>query len=910
MKKVLSFILMLGLIFSLSTSVFAISIEYKDSEGKTVKLSDFRDTNGHWAHDTILKWAEYGLVAGNNGNFMPNKNIKRGDLAIILDRMLGLKTTTYNFFTDLPNDSYYRDAILRCVAAGYINGTTSNTVSPEGFATREQVAVIICRIFDIDTSYSGSTGFADDYEIGVWSKPSIYSMKRLGYMNGTADNKAKPKANITRAELVTMLNNIASTYIPKKDTTSEGNAFSGKYPTNVVTSRNIELSNATIGRDLILTQATSSVNLTNTDVKGRILSLTKNSINLSNSEVAQIVLLDGKSTVNGIDDGVNEIYIGQYASESTLDKIPNKLILESGVRVKVEGTMYENTSTRTKTYYGSDLKAAIADEQGSVIGGPKVSGVTFSQDQDNTISVSNIKITAGNTSVREVGVIWLDQKNDEDTINPTYQNYDGKKVYDSDKISEPFGFTVGKVSGSRAYRVYVKDKDGLFAYSNATVFNEYEFSTSLKIYDNNYPEKVDVEVIMKGDKIPDINSVRVVYDVTELYSESHKEITLRLYSDPDAEEQPDTTKYKRYTGTITSDRVRNSSGDYDITPPTAFGYIITFKNGTIINRFPVLVNAVPDNVSPMEALVTGSVNYNGNNIVIRDSKVSTRYVIPQEVGVVYKVSNSESVSRPVAEANGWTRSSSSVNVGLNDTGYFTNTIPLSYEGGYTYYAAYVKTSNGYWYGDVKSISNGNKGDENGPRILGTPEVIVVSENTAIVNFTVTNVDKGIDETREFITFNGTNSDLMNSSLSAFEPYVKQEDNIATITLKLDNLKAQTAYTFGFNVYDKNGLRSNTQNMSVNTSNPIAISAENREAVSGNKIRYLVSFGNSNCVLSKATLLNSEGSVEVDSGSVGLSKVSYLIVSGVSDLSNIKVSVECKYQLSTREFKFMRTITLY
>lgn len=909
MKKVLSFILMLSLMLSLTISVFAVSIEYKDKDGKVEKLSDFRDTNGHWAHDTILKWAEYGLVAGNNGNFMPNKNIKRGDLAIILDRMLGLKTTTYNFFTDLPNDSYYRDAILRCVAAGYINGTTSNTVSPEGFATREQVAVIICRIFDIDTSYSGSTGFADDYDIGVWSKPSIYAMKRLGYMNGTSDNKAKPKSNITRAELVTMLNNIASTYIPKKDTTSEGTSFSGKYPTNVVTSRNIELNNATIGRDLILTQATSSISLTNTEVRGRILALGKNSMTLSNSEISQIILLDGKSTLTGVSEKIKEVYVGQYASESSLDKIPNKVVLESGVRIKIDGTMYENTSAKTKTYYGSDLKAAIANEQGYVIGGPKVSNVKFTQDQDNTITVSDIKITVGDSSVKEVGVIWLDQNENEDTINPTYQNYDGKKVYDSDKINEPFGFTVGKVNGLRAYRVYVKDKDGLFAYSNTSVFSEYEFSTSLKIYDNNYPEKVDVEVIMKGDKIPDINSVRIVYDITELYSENHKEINLKLYSDPDAEEQPDTTKYKRYIGTITSDKIKNSLNEYEYAPPTAFGYIITFKNGTIINRFPVLVNAVPDNISPMASLVTGSASYNGNNIFIKDNKVITRYAIPQEVGVVYKVSDSESVSRPVAEANGWTRSSASINVGINETGYFSNTIPLSYNTGYTYYAAYVKTSNGYWYGDVQRINNGIQGDENGPRILGNPQIIMLSETSGLVVLNITNLNDDININSPFVV--SGDDYFLNKSLSGLEYVITntEDKNTKKLIVQFNNLTANKNYNLGVQVVDNEGLKSNVQMIGLNTNNVLSISLSDKILTSTGWTKYLVNFGSNSCYINSAghSLVNmTDGRL---SGETDMGK-SYISVNGISDLANAKISISCYYREGSHNFMFTRVINLY
>lgn len=875
------------MMLSLSTTAFAVTIEHTNGKGETVKLNDFLDTKGHWAHDTILKCAEYGWVAGNNGNFMPNKNIKRGDLAIILDRMLGLKTTTYNFFNDLPNDSYYRDAILRCVAAGYIAGTTSNTVSPEGFATREQVAVILCRMFNLDTSYSGYTGFADDSQIGAWSRGSVYAMKRLGYMNGTGDNRVKPKSYITRAELITLLNNIANTYIPKKDTTSQGSSFKGDYPTNIVTSRNIELTNSTVGRDIILTQASSSLSISNTVVRGRILALGKNSISLSNSTASQIVLMDGKSTITG-GDGADEIYIAQYASESSIDKIPNKLVLESGVRVRVDGVMYENTSTKTKIYYGEDLKAAIADEQGYVVGGPKVSGVKFAQDQDNTVTVSGIKVTVGDSAVKEVGVIWLDQKDDEDTVNPTYQNCDGKKVYNSDKIGEPFGFTVGKVSGTRAYRVYVKDKDGLFAYSTSTVFSEYEFSTSLKIYDNAYPEKLDVEVVLRGDSIPDISNIRVVYDVNELYSENHNEVSLRLYSDPDAEVQPDTTKYKRYTATITSPTTR-VDGQTVYTPPTAFGYIITFKNGTIINRFPILTNALPDGVSPMSELTTGSAVYNGgNSFTVKNSKITTRYAVPQEVGIVYKTSDSLSVSRPVADASGWTRKSSSVSVGLNESASFDSVIPLNSTTGYTHYAAYVKTSNGYWYGDVKSMSNDVQGDENGYVLTGAT-VDVITKNSAVIAISYTGKDI---ESSGSISL-GNELGMYNLSDSQIDCCIVKGTH--KIYFRLDNLNANTAYSLPIRIYTPSNDKSNIMNVSFNTSCPLSLSLMNKDT-SGTYIRYTTKVNSNNVV--KTYLISA---VPV-SGSdfVYIGDYTYLYLSKDANLSALKLNVNyrCYFEMGS------------
>ena len=200
-----------------SVNVFGLSIIYEDPEGKTVKLNDFLDTQGHWAHDTIWKVADYGLIVGSNGNFMPDQPIKRGDLAIIIDRMLGLKSMSYNYFNDLYDSDYYTNSLLKCVASGYITGLSSYEIDPNGYATREQVAVIIARIFDLNSSnYSSSTSFKDDSKISSWARGSVSAMAKLGYINGTDMGYVNPQAYITRAELVTLLNNIANTYIPKK----------------------------------------------------------------------------------------------------------------------------------------------------------------------------------------------------------------------------------------------------------------------------------------------------------------------------------------------------------------------------------------------------------------------------------------------------------------------------------------------------------------------------------------------------------------------------------------------------------------------------------------------------------------------------------------------------------------------
>ena len=809
-KRIVSLLLCLVTIFSLCSVSYGVTIEYEDAKGNRVKLNDFLDTKGHWAHDTILKCAEYGLVVGNNGKFMPNEPMSRGQFAVVVDRMLGLKTTAYNIYTDLPNDAYYRDSILRCVAAGYINGISANQVNPNGYATREQVATIICRIFEIDTGYYGYTSFADDAKISSWAKPSVAAVQRLGYMVGNSKKEFKPQSNITRAEVITLINNIANTYIPKRDSADLGDEFRGSFPTNIVTSRNISLIKSTVGRDLVLTQAASSVELTDTTVMGRILVMGESSIDLDNCTVSQIRLIDGKSSVEGIDKNIREVYIANYASETSLDDYPERLVLEPGTRVRIDGVFYENTTNSIKVYSGIELKADLAAEQGYVVGGAKISGSKFTQDYDNSIKVDNIKITVGDSKIKEVGVIWLDQEDDEDIVNPTYQNYDGKTVYKSNKIAEPFSINVGTVRGTRAYRVYAIDEDGLFAYSETSTFTAYNFNISMKVVDNDYPKKLDVELIMTGDSIPEIRNVRVVYDRYETYSENHEEASMRLYEDADAEFKPDGNKYRRYITTINSDSKHDyTTGEYVYYPPTAFGYIITFSDGNVINRFPVLTEAIPAGAKPITTLSLGSIKLSGDDkIIVDDSKLVTSYVAVQEVGIVYKESESDSVSNPSDSSVGWTKLASNYNILSNESYVFDSTIRISDREKNTFIAPYVKTSGGYYYGAVSKVENDWQADEDGYKLTSV-EAIPIGAGEVL--FMV----KSYSDVVSSNSWVSLGDDLGMVSLNDLE-YRKYNDIVYFV---VRDLKKDAFYDIPFRVYKENGSKSNVVSINFTAATP-------------------------------------------------------------------------------------------
>lgn len=900
MKKIISLFLVMMLLISLATPIYG-AIEYIDSNGKTRELSDFLDTKGHWAHDTILKWSDYNIVSGYQGYFSPNNAMSRGDLCIVLDRLLGLTTVSYNFYTDLPNDSYYRDSILKCVAAGYVTGTSNTTVSPKGSATREQLAVIICRMFDIDTSnYNSVQRYADDANISSWARPSVYAMRRLGYMVGGGGNTFNPQKNITRAEIMTLLDNVAGTYIPKKDKTGQGTSFKSDFVGNLMTSRNIELVNSSVSRDLIMTPDASNITLKNTTINGRLFVMDKSTITLSNSKINQLYLKEGKSTVTGITQNIYEVYVAEYASESNIDAIPNRLVLEPGTRIKVNGTMYENTTNSTKTYIGTDIKNDIAAEQGYVSGGPKISGVSMSQNVDNVISVKNVRVTAGDVGIREIGVVWVNQRSNSNNIIPTYQNRDGIYRLTNVRTDQIISFDCGAVSGSRSYRVYVMDSNGLLGYSNVFTFNAFDFEYTLNILDKEYPKSLTVEMIMTGDNLPDISSVRVSYGNTGDYTESLSSVNLSLYTDTNSESKQDSSRYRRYTGTINSPTVKETgTNTIEYIAPTYFGYYITFKDGSIVNRYPVLSNVLPDGVTPMGGLDTGIASYMPDGrLFVKNNILTTRYIIPQEIGVVYKVTDSETPGSPNAGVNGWRTVSSNANLDVYKTISFDNYITLSSVGNYTYYAAYVRTSNGYWYGDVKRIGNDYKGDENGYRIKEVT-TSVMGDNTVLMTIKVdeSSIDKDI-----MISLNESDG------IKGIDYYTHSiyKNVIYLVVTEIDS----GIHNYSVRIYKNDYTKSNVMSVEVDLNKFEAFSISGK-TVSGGKINYDLNsnLGMGNFTFTEVTLLNSSLSASVSSNSRKLS------VSENVDVLTASVYLKYKYSILSSSsgniaFTFSKILPLY
>ena len=123
------------------------------------------DAAGHWAQDALNTWQNYGVIQGDeNGNLMPDSGITRGEMAVMLDRVMAYRLKAQNTFSDL-NQSWYTDAILGANAAGIIMGMGDGTVQPGASITRQETAVMFARVLDLDTHSAPDAGFRDQSSI-------------------------------------------------------------------------------------------------------------------------------------------------------------------------------------------------------------------------------------------------------------------------------------------------------------------------------------------------------------------------------------------------------------------------------------------------------------------------------------------------------------------------------------------------------------------------------------------------------------------------------------------------------------------------------------------------------------------------------------------------------------------------
>ena len=118
---------------------------------------------------------------------------------------------------DVSQSDWFFEDMARAKDCGLVSVEADGNLRPNDYATREEVMVILAKLFDI--SYSGNLEkakikkFNDSFNINSENFYKVAGIVEEGYVNGYRDNTLRPKANITRAEFLSILNNAIDTVL-------------------------------------------------------------------------------------------------------------------------------------------------------------------------------------------------------------------------------------------------------------------------------------------------------------------------------------------------------------------------------------------------------------------------------------------------------------------------------------------------------------------------------------------------------------------------------------------------------------------------------------------------------------------------------------------------------------------------
>lgn len=347
----------------------------------------FSDTENHWAEEAVSRWSDMGIIVGYNGNFSPNSNIKRCDMATIVGRL-----------TNEPPQQMER---------------------PKEYITREEAAELICKAFGYEKSGTCSVSFSDTSDVAENTKGYLYTLVNKGYMKGY-NGKVNPKAPITRAEAVTMFSNIVAELV-------NFGTFEKEVKGNVlVNGDGVQLKNTVIDGDVIISDGVGDgdVTLENVKVTGCLIVRGggENSIHINgDSDINEVDVKRTTGTVRivaekgtevkdvNISDGLDGIILeGEMTSVKVNTNVPVRMtgltleemkVLAENAKITVdsmshiENASIEEEASKTALDVSGEVKKIAAKGEGTAIEGTGAVNEVVAAAEKITVKTSGTKVT-------------------------------------------------------------------------------------------------------------------------------------------------------------------------------------------------------------------------------------------------------------------------------------------------------------------------------------------------------------------------------------------------------------------------------------------------------------------------------------------------------------------------------------
>ena len=172
---------------------------------------NFKDLDGFdWAKDAVDVLAKNGIVNGvSENNFAPANIVKREEFVKMIAGALKLTGIEADVeFDDVDKSAWYYSSVCALTREKIINGVSATMFGIGDNITREDMAVILCRVYDfkkLTLEKQLTASFADEAAISDYALESVNKLAGLKIISGYEDGSFKPQSTLSRAEAAVVI---------------------------------------------------------------------------------------------------------------------------------------------------------------------------------------------------------------------------------------------------------------------------------------------------------------------------------------------------------------------------------------------------------------------------------------------------------------------------------------------------------------------------------------------------------------------------------------------------------------------------------------------------------------------------------------------------------------------------------
>ncbi len=177
-------------------------------DGYTTRFSDVKV--GDWFHNAVAYLDQNGFFNQLTAStYKPNEPITRAEFVDLANKASSLQPSSKKIeFTDVPTTHFYYESVMAAAGAGIVNGYEDSTFRPDNTITRAEVVTVVNRLLGLKstTKTIDTTKLENEFvDIGThWARLNILMASNSNvhgsyYYNKTLDGVTETAKNITFA---------------------------------------------------------------------------------------------------------------------------------------------------------------------------------------------------------------------------------------------------------------------------------------------------------------------------------------------------------------------------------------------------------------------------------------------------------------------------------------------------------------------------------------------------------------------------------------------------------------------------------------------------------------------------------------------------------------------------------------